>query len=203
MSVRLTSSVSTGSPLRVWVRAVMSASPGCRRGHRIAYVLIVFAVGAACEGATPTPNRQSPSVGRVGWNTFRDAADGLVLSYPTEWRAGESFGRFEGESGFVVIDLLSGGWRDLQAACRLVAENQFHREGDPSPRVTPLLVDGREACLIRPSPKQAIVDDTAAIVIPRHSEPQDRWHFLIVYVDSGHVRAIASRIQLFTADYDG
>ncbi len=142
-------------------------------------------------------NRRSEAVPVVA--RYTNYAYGVNLRYPPEWRpvGGQSYDRYEGESGFFSI---SGGGAPTDSIDKMAndAINSKDKLYGEAPVVQNLVIDGEEARLIMPSLDQSPSLKGQAVLIVEYPTPKiigpNTYKYFVFWADRANIQDIASSI---------
>ncbi len=158
---------------------------------------------------SPAPLVTASPARMKDWQTASNPVYGLAFSYPHPWQQNRAYGdsRFDGADGFVQLSAM-GGAATLDDACREEARPGQQGYYGSQPTITPVRVQGQDACLILPSADQpAAWGDRAALLVappqpitlpigtPPVPTSQAAYAPLVVWADRGHLGDIAGTIQ--------
>lgn len=139
---------------------------------------------------------------RPGWSTYVGGDYRVAFDFPADWdvpRVEYGEPRFEGESGFVMLnagshvnDPQSPGLLEL---CRIQSSHKLRPYGT-TPDVIATTVADRAACLILPSTDQpAAMRNVAEADIDAPAPVLGMYRHLILYADAAHIRAILETLR--------
>jgi hypothetical protein len=142
------------------------------------------------------------------WTDTAFPAFGIVLERPPDWEVDAEYSdpetgdtRYAGVNGFVHIAAIDAPSLDEAVA----AEVEHHlRPYGSQPIIENIHVGGQEARLIIPSKDQSADLSRQAAIIVHSPEPIEisgqLYHFLIIWADQEHIRAIAQTVRFIQDD---
>ncbi|MEZ4503725.1 MAG: hypothetical protein R3C39_13950 [Dehalococcoidia bacterium] len=159
----------------------------------------------ATASATETASASTSPTAAPDVTVYEETDEHRVrLEYPASWTRDPNYlVQFDGPDGFVQVGDLGNGGQGLDAAVDSIAHHVLMPYGS-NPTLEPVVVDGVESVLIRPSDDQLPPGTPAdqrqvAVVIPRgeplHIGGQD-YEYLVLYIDEGHAESILASVEL-------